>query len=257
MVLDLASANPAPGNKQRPSRLLPRVLCLLALHAAAVTAHEHHDEAAASPENALKPIDSILWLHIYVQVLVWGFAFPLGMVFGLTRSRWHVPVQLTCQSDFAYTTASLTRPLRYAATVLTLGGVWLGHAHGGRAFSHSKHGSFAEWLFWIILAQAGLGVYLKLHIHEGKKARKIVLAVHGILGRLYPVIGYVQMLLGVIVALGYCAGGNLGQCLAHHIMGSSFMGYGIIILIMSMHGAPWLEKRGISQEFLDSTVMCV
>lgn len=89
--------------------------------------------------------------------------------------------------------------------------------------------------------------------------RKVVLTIHSILGRLYPVIGYIQMLLGVIVGLGYCdAGtGHLGQCLAHHIMGSSFMGYGIFLLVMSMYGGSWLKSRGMSQEFLDSTVIMV
>ncbi|KAM3581597.1 hypothetical protein VKS41_005763 [Umbelopsis sp. WA50703] len=43
-----------------------------------------------------------------------------------------------------------------------------------------------------------------------------------------------------------------GQCLAHFIMGSSFVGYGIIMLLSLRVGGPWLLKRKRSQEWYDS-----
>lgn len=57
-----------------------------------VRAHEHHDEL--SEEAATAAVDSILWIHIFLQAAVWGILFPIGMVFGLSRSRWHVPLQV-------------------------------------------------------------------------------------------------------------------------------------------------------------------
>lgn len=81
----------------RTAQRLSSLLLLLTLTASLAEAHEHHG-AHLEPGNELKPIDSVLWLHIYVQVLIWGFAFPLGAVFGLTRSRWHVPLQVTGES---------------------------------------------------------------------------------------------------------------------------------------------------------------
>lgn len=48
-------------------------------------AHDHNDEAM-SEENLEKPIDTILWLHILVQIITWGFMFPIGMVLGLAKS---------------------------------------------------------------------------------------------------------------------------------------------------------------------------
>lgn len=48
---------------------------------------------------------------------------------------------------------------------------------------------------------------------------------------------------------------HTGQCLAHFIMGSSFVAYGIILLIMLRVGAPFLLKRGRSQEWYDSWVI--
>jgi len=66
------------------------LLFFLILHTA--RAHEHHDELTEEEANA--PVDSILWIHIFLQATVWGILFPVGMVFGLSRSRWHVPLQV-------------------------------------------------------------------------------------------------------------------------------------------------------------------
>ena len=65
------------------------ILCLAATPA---LAHEHHDEITEEEANA--PVDAILWIHMFLQAVVWGFLFPTGMVLGLSRSRWHVPLQV-------------------------------------------------------------------------------------------------------------------------------------------------------------------
>lgn len=49
-----------------------------------VSGHEHAFDVF-SEENQSKPIDGILWLHVVIQGLVWGFMFPIGMVLGLVR----------------------------------------------------------------------------------------------------------------------------------------------------------------------------
>ena len=56
-------------------------------------AHSHGDELTEEQANA--PIDLILWIHIVLQATIWGVIFPIGMVLGLTRSRWHVPLQVS------------------------------------------------------------------------------------------------------------------------------------------------------------------
>ena len=65
---------------------------LLCLAATPALAHEHDDEV--SDEDANAPVDAILWIHMFLQATVWGFIFPIGMVLGLSRSRWHVPLQV-------------------------------------------------------------------------------------------------------------------------------------------------------------------
>jgi hypothetical protein len=55
-------------------------------------AHAHHAHLSEEQKNA--PVDAILWIHIFLQMAVWGVLFPTGMVLGMSRSRWHVPLQV-------------------------------------------------------------------------------------------------------------------------------------------------------------------
>ncbi len=80
---------------------------------------------------------------------------------------------------------------------------------------------------------------------------------HGIVGKIMPVAAWVQMLFGSITALGFCHDDHLGQCLAHFIMGSAFIGYGIVLTILLLVGQSWLTRTGRSQEFFDSIVIAV
>ncbi|KAH8093242.1 hypothetical protein BXZ70DRAFT_949591 [Cristinia sonorae] len=209
---------------------LPLVLltCILP-----VVAHDHHNELSEEQANA--PVDAILWIHIFLQASVWGVLFPVGMVLGLSRSKWHVPLQ---SAGFA----------------LTLGGYLLGHAHKGRSFLAGVHGIMANIMFIPILLQLTIGIYLKLHIHE-KTIRPYFVPVHGIIGRAYPILGWVQMLFGAITFRGYCRGDNLGQCLAHYIMGSGFIAYGTIMAILLLAGDAWVRRNGRSPEWWDSWII--
>lgn len=205
-------------------------------------AHEGHPEnipegGAISPE----PLDSILWIHILIQILAWGVLFPVGMVLGIVHSRLHVPVQMF-------------------ATALAVVGYFLGHMHKGREFAHpNAHASFATWLMLMLIAQVALGVYLRLHIERGfmGKIRKVLVVAHGVLGKAMPVAAWVQMLFGGIVSLGFCRGegDHTGQCLAHFIMGSAFIAYGILLTILLLVGQIWLKRTNRSQEFFDSLII--
>ncbi|KAF8159402.1 hypothetical protein B0H34DRAFT_703305 [Crassisporium funariophilum] len=205
-------------------------LCLMS----GVLAHNHHGELTDEQANA--PVDAILWIHMFLQATVWGIMFPIGMVLGMTRSRWHVPLQAT---GFA----------------LTFGGIILGHAHKGRAFLPSVHGVFASMLFIPIVSQLALGIYLKLHIHENRAIRRYAVVFHGVIGKTYPILGWTQMLFGVVTYRGYCRGGNLGQCLAHYIMGSGFIGYATIMAVIMLVGEQWVRRSGRSPEWWDSWVI--
>src|SRR5436305_10821967 len=72
-----------------------------------------------------------------------------GMVLGLSKSRWHIPVQLI-------------------GVALVVIGFVLGHAHEGREFSADNvHRSFASTVVLTLAFQVFLGFYLKLHLEKG------------------------------------------------------------------------------------------
>ena len=204
----------------------------------------------------MKYQDTILWIHILLQIFAFGIVFPTGMVLGVSRlcqagiqfqadmifqivrSRWHVPVQTV-------------------GAVLAIVGYFLGHAHGGRQFAPNVHASMASMLMLMLAIQVVMGVYLKLHLEKGihVRIRKYTVMMHGMMGKAMPVMSWVQMLFGGITALGFCRGDHLGQCLAHFIMGSAFIGYGIILTILLLVGQAWLRRSGRSQEFFDSLLI--
>jgi uncharacterized protein Ytp1 len=102
-----------------------------------------------------------------------------------------------------------------------------------------------------------MGIYLKLHLERGiqGRIRPIFVRAHGIIGKVMPVAAWVQLLFGGIASLGFCRGDHLGQCLAHFIMGSAFIGYGICITLLLLVGQAWLRRTGRSQEFYDSALI--
>ena len=156
----------------------------------------------------------------------------------IVRSRWHVPLQAV-------------------GTVIAVVGYFLGHAHKGRQFGPNVHHSFANWLMLFLVVQVALGFYLKLHLVKAGQARIrwIFVLAHGILGKIMPLISWAQMLFGGIAALGFCQGDHMGQCLAHFIMGSAFIAYGICLTILLLVGQFWLRRTGRSQEFFDSLII--
>lgn len=138
-------------------------------------------------------------------------------------------------------------------------GYFLGHLHKGKQFAPSIHGSFSNTLMLMLVAQVAMGVYLRFHLTKGihGKVRGVVVTGHGILGKIMPIVSWVQMLFGGITALGYCRGDHLGQCLAHYIMGSGFILYGVLLTILLLVGQGWLRRTGRSQEFFDSSVIAI
>jgi hypothetical protein len=141
--------------------------------------------------------------------------------------------------------------------MVSIVGYFLGHAHKGRQFAPNIHASFASSLMIMLAMQVVFGIYLKLHLEKGIhfRLRRYTVIAHGVIGKLMPVVSWVQMLFGGITAMGYCRADHLGQCLAHFIMGSAFIGYGIVLTILLLVGQVWIRKTGRSQEFFDSLLI--
>ena len=110
------------------------------------------------------------------------------MILGLSKSRWHVPVQ-------------------FSGAALVLIGFILGHAHEGREFSGDNiHRAFASTVILTLTCQVLLGIYLKLHLEKGfnRWVRPFSVKIHKLIGISMPIIGYLQMVFGVITAVGWC-----------------------------------------------------
>ncbi|WKT41796.1 protein of unknown function DUF2427 [Fusarium oxysporum f. sp. vasinfectum] len=212
----------------------------IALLVTAVQAHDH--DASHIPEGetvSLEPLDTVLWIHIFIQMLAYGVIFPVGMVLGMTKNRWHVPTQAV-------------------GTIFAILGFFLGHAHKGREFiPNHVHGKFAHILQLLLAAQVVLGLYLKGHWEKGinGRIRKLIRPCHSFIGKLMPVLSWTQMIFGGITALGFCQGDHTGQCAAHFIMGGAFIAYGILLTIILVVGQLWIRRHGRSQEFYDSVAI--
>ncbi|KAA8643120.1 hypothetical protein EYZ11_005809 [Aspergillus tanneri] len=216
----------------------PRGMLTALLLIAPVSAHGGHDNIPEGAAISEDPIDSTLWAHIILMGFAFGIIFPLGMVLGIVRSRWHVPLQIV-------------------GTVIAVVAYFLGHAHKGRQFSKNIHASFANSLMLMMVVQIVLGFYLKLHLSKGihGRIRRYIVAAHGVMGKAMPLVSWIQMVFGGITSMGFCRDDHLGQCLAHFIMGSAFIAYGILLTILLLVGQFWLRRTGRSQEFFDSLVI--
>ncbi|ANB13599.1 Ytp1p [Sugiyamaella lignohabitans] len=200
--------------------------------------HEHH-EMPDGEHITGEPLDGIMWAHIIIMSVAFGVVFPIGLVCGLARNRFHVPIQTT-------------------GGVLALTGFFLGHAHKGRQFEAGNiHSKFAPWVLFMTAGQVAIGVILKLHIEKGFLAhiRRLLVKIHMVVAVLLPIVSWVQMGFGAITIPGFCHADHLGQCLAHGIMGSSFIAYGYVLTIMLFVGEGWLKRRNKSQEFFDNLII--
>lgn len=156
----------------------------------------------------------------------------------MIRSKWHVPVQTS-------------------GSLLAIIGYFLGHRHKGRQFTKNIHAKFVPYIMLMLIVQIAMGIYLKLHLEKGinGRIRKSVIRVHGVVGKAMPIVTWIQFIFGGITALGFCRADHTGQCLAHFIMGSAFIAYGIVLIILLLVGQQWLRRTGRSQEFFDSLVI--
>ncbi|KIN97091.1 hypothetical protein M404DRAFT_921896 [Pisolithus tinctorius Marx 270] len=224
----------------------------LSSQASVVYGHKH--EGNLTEEELHAPIDSILWMHMALQAVVWGIIFPIGMVFGLSRSRWHVPTQVR---TFPWpATSFVVSPclIQSVGFALTLGGIFLGHAHGGRQFRHSMHGSIGSWIVVPIFTQLILGIYLKLHIHQETLrplGAKLVRS-HRSQGLVWP--KWCRSVCGTLHH-GEYRQLRLKSVPTPQAQGSAFIGYGIILSLVLVLGENWVRRSGKSPEWWDSWVI--
>ncbi|KAF2169944.1 hypothetical protein M409DRAFT_64357 [Zasmidium cellare ATCC 36951] len=219
-------------------RMTPITAAMILSCASIALGQDGHDQTPEGEARSDAPLHSTMWIHILLQGFACGMLYPTGMVLGLVRSRWHVPVQVV-------------------ATTLAIVGYSLGYLHKGAHFGPNAHAKFATPLMLMMIVQSGVGIYLKIHIGTGflNAIRRQLVRGHGILGAIMPIAIWAQFLLGGIASQGFCRNDHLGQCAAHFIMGSAFIAYGIMLTIILLNGQAWLAGTRRSQEFWDSLII--
>ena len=243
------------------------VLTLLVL-AGSVLAHEHHNEISEEEQKA--PVDTILWLHIFLQAAVWGILFPTGMVLGLSRSRWHVPLQVCVISVIIRSLTYPSKECRIPADSwrvrpgsltrresIPRRSAWKdGEHHAGahRLATLPRHlsqvayprgdyptmGCEAAWSCWEGVPHLGLGT-------DAIRCDRVQ--------RLLP-----WRELGTVPRPLYHGTSAMAHSMFTHdhsraIQGSGFIAYGTIMAILLLVGEAWVRRSGRSPDWWDSWVI--
>ena len=127
----------------------------------------------------------------------------------------------------------------------------------GFAWYNSWYADIGCIFSWGITAGSFL---LLIYVPKGvlSHMRNAIDVVHTAASVAQPLVCWVTTGLSVISLLQYCGseGDHVGQCLAHGIMGTAFVTYGVLLLLMMFCGDAFLQRINRSQECLDSwTIM--
>lgn len=95
------------------------------------------------------------------------------------------------------------------------------------------------------------------HLASNSTNNRLSYKVYKYLSFIVVLTGWVRVSMAPVALFGFCYGKHTGQCIAHGIMGSSFIVYGFVLALLLV--VPWFRKRdrGKPQEFYDSLVMGV
>jgi hypothetical protein len=68
---------------------------------------------------------------------------------------------------------------------------------------------------FLFIGQVVFGIYLKFHLERGinKYIRRAAVMCHGTIGKITPIVSWIQMGFGGITLLGFCRADHLGQVL--------------------------------------------
>ena len=124
---------------------------------------------------------------------------------------------------------------------------------------------------WIVLILTGASLFFgmlssgtklvisnkKLNKFATKTGEETLNKIHSFISIFTTVVGWVKVCLAPVAMFGFCRDVHTGQCLAHGIMGSSFVLYGFIYSMVLQ--VPWLRNAnsGYSQDYIDSWIMCL
>lgn len=118
--------------------------------------------------------------------------------------------------------------------------VFIGSMNSGANWFMNKNGETKKEFHWI-----------------AKLGEKSVRIIHRTLSVLLTLTGWIKSCLAPVSMFGFCREIHTGQCLAHGIMGTAFIGYGLVYALILVIPRIRETKHRNSQDFYDSLVMTV
>lgn len=224
----------------------------------------------------------LIIIHVTCMITAYGILMPLGIMLGIRRHKYHVPV-----NTLMFLVAMAGYFFGYGHHMFGIGegvhdhdneegaGADMGNMpgmnditkrqagdtsaeHYGWSWNISAHGAMGNLLLILLFVQVGMGVYrkltktnprLRLAWLSGQLPRKI----HSYLGKAHLILAYIQIVLGFIKLLSACPGQAFAQCASHIVMGGSFWWYGGIYIAYLVGSFPGVTRP----EKIESLVMTV
>ncbi|KAH3901541.1 Ytp1p SCDLUD_003038 [Saccharomycodes ludwigii] len=100
-----------------------------------------------------------------------------------------------------------------------------------------------------------LSKYKKINSLSSKLGTKVLVYIHRALSLVLIWIGWIKVCLAPVALFGFCRGGSTGQCIAHGIMGTSFVIYGFVYSMVLV--VPWIRLANYSQDHVDSWIIMI
>jgi hypothetical protein len=57
-------------------------------------------------------------------------------------------------------------------------------------------------MWWYMISQGAMGAFLKMHVMEGTLTRRMVVKAHSVVGKTFPVFGWMMAVFGIIAMNG-------------------------------------------------------
>ncbi|KAG0373806.1 hypothetical protein BGX24_011221 [Mortierella sp. AD032] len=219
----------------------------------------------------------LIIIHVTCMIAAYGILMPLGIMLGIRRHKYHVPV-----NTLMFLIAMTGYFFGYGHHMFGIGeGVHdddhdqeggaggdnmpempgmgdiskraagdTSAEHYGWGWDISAHGAMGNLLLILLFVQVSMGVYRKLTKTKPKLrlawlSGQLPRRIHSYLGKAHFVLAYIQIVLGFIKFLNACTGQAFAQCASHIVMGGSFWWYGgiyIAYLVGSFPGVTRPEK---------------
>lgn len=206
---------------------------------------DNSNNSTSNSDSSTKTHDIVLNFHFFLVLHLVTFFVAFGLVY---------PYAFACKQAKRTKRHILFVTLGLALTVV---GFISGHLTGIDHYN-SWFSDIGAIFCWAITAGS---YFLLVYVDNPflSHLRRGLNVLHTSLSTIQPLVCWVTTGLSIISLMRFCGseGDHTGQCLAHGIMGTAFVTYGVILFAMMYFGEQFLVRHNRSQEYLDSWVITI